>query len=159
MEIQYSSMKKQSYLVAMKRKFSNPLNLWESRLTGIVIGPFFAVAHYQPYEWNRRITSECNRAYGYVKEVQGELQIHYFRGWGLLAPGWLAVLTLLSRLIFMFAEVQRDVRIGPALWLYSLLCALIPCVISAIQVNFTEAGIEGAREVEKFLENPEDYYI
>ena len=136
MEIQYVSMKKRDYLAAMKRKFSSPLYLWDARLTGFVVGSFFAVAHYQPYEWNRKITSECNRAYGYVKEVHGELQIHYFRGYGLLTPGWLLVMTLLS-----FA------------------CALVACVISAIQVGFTDAGVLGAREVEKFLENPEEYYV
>jgi hypothetical protein len=159
MEIQYVSMKKRDYLAAMKRKFSSPLYLWDARLTGFVVGSFFAVAHYQPYEWNRKITSECNRAYGYVKEVHGELQIHYFRGYGLLAPGWLLVMTLLCRLIFWIAEIQRNMDIGVTAWVVSFACALLACVISAIQVGYTDAGVLGAREVEKFLENPEEYYV
>lgn len=159
MEIQYSSMKKQDYLSAMKRKFTSPLYLWDSRLTGFVLGSFFAVAHYQPYEWNRKITSECNRAYGYVKEVHGELQIRYFRGYGLLAPGWLLFMTLLCRLVFWIMEMQADIAIGVTAWIVSAACALTGCGISAIQVNFTDAGIAGAREVNRFLENPEDYYV
>lgn len=159
MNIRYVSMDKRAYLRAMKRKFTNPLYLWDSRLTGFTLGPFFAVAHYQPYEWNRKITSECNRAYGYVKEVHGDLQILYFRGYGLLAPGWLTVITLLCRAIFWIMEMQHDAHIGAAAWILSFACALTSCGISAIQVNFTDAGIAGAREVDKFLENPEDYYV
>lgn len=87
------------------------------------------------------------------------MQIHYFRGYGLLAPGWLLIMTLICRIIFWIAEMRSDMAIGLTAWIISGTCALTACVISAIQVNFTEAGIAGTREVDKFLENPGDYYI
>lgn len=155
----YVRMPKDRYLAALKRKFHNPLYVFDSRVTGMVAGSFFAVAHYQPYEWNRKITGECNRAWGFVKEVSGELEITYIRGKGLLSPGWLLFWTVLCRLFFLLAEIGQDYTVGPIAWLMGAVCALVVCSMSAIGAAITQEGAAGIREVEKFLEDPENYYV
>lgn len=154
----HCQMAKEKYLEALKRKFDNPLYIFDERLTGMVIGPFFAAAHYQPYEWNRRITGECNRAWGYVKETHGELEIRYFRGKGLLSPGWLLAVTLLCWGVLLLAELESDFGFG---WLtlgISAACALVACTVTAIGSAMTEEGAAGVREVDKFLQDPENYF-
>ena len=156
---QYSKLPRDKYLAAMKRKFDSPLWLFDERITGFVIGPFFAAAHYQSYEWNRKITSECNRAWGYVKEADGELEIRFVRGKGLLAPGWFLVLTLFCRILCLFFELREGQMLpGGAMWLISAVCALVTCGASALESCLTEAGAAGAREIDKFLKDPENYY-
>lgn len=154
----YSPLKKQAYLSAMKRKFHNPLLIFDERVTGFVLGSFFAVAHYQEYEWNRRITSECNRAYGFVRESHGELEICFFRGKGMLAPSWLLVWLLLIRLAFLVVEVPAGQSMGVAAWISSAAIALVTCAISAFHSSVTEKGAAGAYEIDKLLEDPENYY-
>lgn len=154
----YSKLPKDKYLDAMKRKLDNPFLLLDERVTGLVLGPFFAVAHYQPYEWNRRITSECNRAWGFVREAEGELEICFLRGKGLLAPGWFLFWTFFGRLVFFAFEIQYAEPFGWIGWVLSAVFALCACVGTAITSSLTEAGEAGIREINKFLENPEDYY-
>ena len=154
----YSSLEKRKYLEAMKQTFGSPFHFFDERVTGFVIGCFFAVAHYQPYEWNRRITSECNRAYGFVKEVDGELEIAFIRSRGLFSPFWLAFYTLLSKLICEICEARNGFELGAASWWMSIVIAVFVCGITAIQSAMTEQGEEGLREVNKFLLNPEEYY-
>jgi len=153
-----SKLPKEKHLAAMKRKFDSPFLIFDERLTGIVIGPFFAVAHYQAWEWNRRITIECNRAWGYVKDGDGELEIRFLRGKGLLAPISFLVVTVFCRLIFWFAELNTQESLGWVLWGAAALCALIACGVTAIQDCLTEAGQTGAKEINKFLTDPENYY-
>ena len=158
MESIYSPMKKQAYLEVLKRKFDNPLNFWDERVTGVVFGSFFSVAHYQEYEWNRRITSECNRAYGYVKQSHGEVEIRFFRGKGILAPGWFLILLLLCRVFFFVIESGADQKLGVVAWICSAAIALLVCVISAFHSSVTEKGAAGIYEINKLLEDPENYY-
>lgn len=154
----YSSMSKEQYLKTLKQKFGNPLYVFDERLTGMVIGPFFSVAHYQPYEWNRRITGECNRAWGIVKEFDGELEICFLRGKGWLAPGWLLVWTLICRLMVVFMEFQSGKLPSAATWLICILAALVTCASKAIADSLTEEGEAGIREINRLLENPTEYY-
>ncbi len=154
----YSQLPKVQYLAAMKRKFSSPFLVFDSRVTGFVLGSFFAVAHYQPYEWNRKHTSECNRAWGFVRESDGELEICFIRGKGYLAPGWLAVYTIFCWLFFQFTEVKNDVEMGAYAWIFSFACAMIACLASAFVSMITEAGQQGVQEVNKLLQDPENYY-
>lgn len=154
----YSGMPKDQYLKTLKRKFDSPLRLCDSRVTGLVIGSFFAAAHYQSYEWNRRITGECNRAWGIVKASHGKLEICFIRGKGLLAPGWFLVLTSLCRVILLLAEMGEYYTLGPLAWVLSAACALIACAVTALGSSVTEEGAQGIREINKFLEDPENYY-
>lgn len=154
----YSQLPKDKYLAAMKQKFESPFRIFDGRLTGFVIGSFFAVAHYQPYEWNRKVTSECNRAYGFVKEADGELEISFIRGKGMLSPGWFLLLTLLCEGVFLLASGISQIPLGGTGWLLSAIIAFGVCAGSAIEACLTENGQAGAWEISKFLENPEDYY-
>lgn len=158
MEYIYSPMSKPAYLAALRQKFDSPLRFYDERVTGVVIGSFFSVAHYQEYEWNRRITSECNRAFGFVKQTHGELEIRFVRGKGLLAPGWFSVLLLLCRLFFLVAEIRAEQRLGVIAWVCSAAIALVVCVISALHSSITDKGAAGAYQIDKFLEDPENYY-
>ena len=155
----YAKLPKDKYLAAMKQKFRNPLYVFDERITGTVLGRFFSVAHYQSYEWNRKITSECNRAWGFVKEVDGELEVCFLRGKGLLAPGWFLVWTLVCRIMWWFFEL-REGMILP--WYVSMgLCAVMSltvCVATAFESCLTEAGAAGAREIDRFLKDPEQYF-
>lgn len=155
----YSRLPKARYLAVMKQKFRSPLYVFDERLTGFVLGSFFAVAHYQPYEWNRKITSECNRAWGFVKEADGELEIRFLRGKGLLAPGWFLVWTLVCRTMWWFFEIAEGTDLpGSLSWSLCALMSLIVCGASAIESSLTEAGKAGAREIDRFLKDPEQYY-
>lgn len=158
MEYIYSQMPKDQYLSAMKRKFGNPFYIFDERITGIVIGPFFSVAHYQEYEWNRQITSECNRAWGIVRENHVELEIRFIRGRGLFSPFWLVLLTLLIRAVYAVIEVVHQSQLGLAAWLLSAAIAALVCGITAAHAHMTDKGVAGMREINKFLENPEEYY-
>lgn len=155
----YAQIPKTQYLNALKRKFGSPLRFYDERVTGVVIGSFFAVAHYQPYEMNRKVTSECNRAWGHVKEVDGELEIRFFRGKGLLAPGWILLFTLLCRCVFWIAEMRDPMLdMGFYSWLPALFCGLVVGAVTAIQCCFTEKGMEGEGEIFRLLQDPENYF-
>lgn len=158
MEYIYSPMEKRAYLAALRRKFTNPLNLYEERVTGFVLGSFFAAAHYQEYEWNRRITSECNRAYGFVKESHGELEIRFLRSKGMCGPAWFAVWLLFCRLIFLVVEIGAAEKLGIGAWIASFAIALVVCLISAFHSSITEKGVAGVYEINRLLEDPESYY-
>lgn len=154
----YSSLSRRGYLDALRQRFENPLNFFDERVTGVVFGSFFSVAHYQEYEWNRRITSECNRAYGYVRESHGELEIRFIRGKGMLSPSWLLVWIIMIRLVFLAMEIGSGYSIGIAAWLVSAAIALLVCAISAFHSSITDKGVAGAYEIDKLLTDPENYY-
>ncbi len=160
MNILYSNLPKQKYLAEMRASFTSPLAVfsWNSRLTGFVLGSFFAVAHYQPHEWNRQITNECNRAYGFVKEENGWLKIQFVRGKGMLSPCWLLFYTLLCRVMFAFFEIRNEMKLGSTAWILSFVCALVIGLATAFTDSITEEGQAGVWEIDKFLRNPETYF-
>ncbi len=158
MNCRYSSLSKKQYLTALRRCFSSPFAFYDERVTGMVLGSFFAVAHYQGYEWNRKITDECNRAYGFVKEREGQLEICYFCWKGLLSPGWIAVYTILCRVIFLFFEIENQEPLGDVAWIVSVILSLVVGAATAIGHSLTESGALGAEEVKKLLTDPENYY-
>lgn len=155
---QYAQMDKREWLAALKRNFQNPFYVFDERVTGFVLGPFFAVAHYQPWEWNRRITAECNRAWGFVKEVDGELEISFLRSRGFLSPFWLLFYTLVCELIFLctFSDYAY-ISLKGMDWAFSVFCSLLACGLSAVQDSMTERGQSGAYEIDKLLKNPKEY--
>ena len=105
-EVYYSRLQPKAYLGALKSCFSFPLAFFHSeRVTGIVLGRFFSVAYHSPWEWNRRITSECNRAIGYVKGTGEGTEIHFIRSRGLLSPFWLVFWTLICML---FSKKKKE---------------------------------------------------
>ena len=154
----YSPLGKKEYLTALKDRLESPFQIFDERVTGIVIGPCFAVAHYAPWEWNRKITSECNRAYGFVRDADGELEICFIRSKGLLSPFWLVFFTVFSQLICWIVMDQNGMELGSVTWLISFVVAAVVCVITAVEAALTEQGEAGVREVNKFLTNPKEYY-
>ena len=159
MTVLTSELDKKQYLNELRRSCSVIYPFFSEGVTGIVIGPFFSVAYYCPYEWNRRITHECNRAWGYVKEVDGKTQVHFIRGKGLLTPFWVLLLSVLCYLIFLFAlDFDFSVAVHPAVFLMAFGTALFTCLTTVIASCVTDAGIAGAGEITRMLTNPKDYY-
>ena len=104
-----SALCRKDYLTKLKQTFRSPFLLFSEHVSGIVIGPFFSVAYHSPYEWNRRITSECNRAWGYVQEIDGKTTVGFVRGKGLLTPSWFLIYTVLCYLIFLLGGMYEPV--------------------------------------------------
>lgn len=156
-----SDLDQKTYLKELKRSFRNPFLIFDERVCGITVGPFFSVAYHSPYEWNRRITSECNRAWGYVKEREGKTEVNFIRGKGLLSLFWLVVYTLLCAFIFLIASQRScfDISEYPSVfWGFSVLISFVVCGISAFHSSITEAGEQGANEITRLLRNPKEYY-
>lgn len=154
-----SRLDRKRYLSALKVCRTGGYPMFSEGVTGIVIGPFFSMAYYSPYEWNRRITHECNRAWGYVKEADGKTQVHFIRGKGLLTPSLFLLITLLCYLIFLFGLDFNLFVVGHPLVIFSSFgIALFTCLTTAIASCFTDEGIYGEAEIERMLENPQEYY-
>lgn len=154
-----STLDKKRYLNELKRCCSYGYPFFREGVSGIVIGPFFSVAYYSPYEWNRRISHECNRAWGYVKEVDGRTHVHYIRGKGMLTPFWVLLLTLICYLIFMIGlDFDFSILLHPGILLFVPGIVLAICVGTALGSTVTDAGIAGEQEIIRMLVNPKDYY-
>ena len=148
-----SALRMDEYISALKRTFRSPFQLWDERVCGIIIGPFFSVAYHSPHEWNRKITDEVNRAWGYVKQTDGNAQIYFIRGKGNLSPFWILFYTLVCYIIFLFGLGYE-----PAFLWVSFGLSLFICAVTAFQSLITEAGEAGFHEVTRLLEHPEEYY-
>lgn len=147
-----SELNQSEYLLELSRCFESPFRLWQERVCGIVIGPFFSVAHHCEHEWNRRITGEINRAWGFVRRVDGKAWVYYIRGKGMLSPLWFLILTLVMSLLLSGNDLA-----APMLWLVSAVCSLVICGITALTDSLTDAGVMGAEEIEKILCDPKHY--
>lgn len=153
-----SDLNKEEYLKRLHQTFRSPFQLFDERVCGIVIGPFFSVAYHSPYEWNRRITSECNRAWGYVKEVDGKAEVQFIRGKGLLSPFWFVFYTLLFYVVLVC--VRYELYLGHEAVFLAVSCgmALVCCLVTAFQSIITDAGEAGFHEITRLLLHPEEYY-
>lgn len=143
-----------AYCKLLRQKLDSPFRVFDERITGIVIGPFFAIAHHAQWEWNRRITCECNRAWGFVKETGGKTQVCFLRGKGMLSPFWLLLYTLVCA-FFFYVELEEMCRES---WLAALGISAGICALTAFQDSLTESGIAGAGEITRILNDPKDYY-
>ena len=154
-----SALNAKQYLQELRNCRTGGYPMFSEGVTGIIIGPFFSIAYYSPYEWNRRITHECNRAWGYVKEADGKTQVRFIRGKGLLTPFWFLLISLLCYLIFLFGlDFDYSVVGHPLVIFASLGIALFTCLMTAIASCFTDEGIYGEAEIIRLLTNPKDYY-
>lgn len=157
-----SDLSKREYLIQLKGCFDNPFLLWNERVCGFIIGPFFSVAYHCEYEWNRRITSECNRAWGWVKDADGKTEVKFIRGKGMLSPFWMLFLILVCAIILFISVGATPVPLtaedAAYVWFASITCSLIICGVSALASSMTEAGQEGAGEITRMLRNPRDYF-
>ena len=154
MELITSDLPAKAYCEYLKLKLDSPFYLWDERMNGIVIGPFFSLAHHAQWEWNRKITGEINRAWGFVREKDGVTEVRFIRGKGLLAPSWILFITILGvgALFFKLGEMM------PEYWRASFAIALVVGITTAIQACFTENGIAGAGEITRFLRDPKEFY-
>ena len=148
-----TALSKAKYLLKLKQTFRSPFLFFDERVCGFVLGNFFAVTYHSPYEWNRRITAECNRAWGYVREDNGLTTVRFIRGKGLLSPFWLVLFTALIYLLLLWSFGHH-----PAFPLVALAISLVICLVTAFESIITEAGEAGFHEVTRLLLHPEDYY-
>ena len=158
-----SELSCKEYLLHLRQLFSSPFSIFNERVTGFTCGPFFSVAYYSPYEWNRRITSECNRAWGYVKEVDGRTQIRYIRSKGQFSPFWLLFIYGLWLAVFGIFAIMNEIPFAELfvwqVWVMGAVVSLGICAVTAFQSSVNEAGIAGENEILKLLLNPDDYYV
>lgn len=159
-----SNLPKKAYLAALKGCLMSPFGILNERMTGIVIGSFFSVAYYSPYEWNRKITHECNRAWGRVVETEKGTEVRFVRGKGLFSPFWLVTLTVLFVAMFL---VMVNIDTGGMIdfsnemwivWLVGAVASIMICGVTALHSSVTEAGVEGAGEITRMLKDPSEYY-
>lgn len=154
-EIYKSKLPPKAYMAALRSCFSFPLALfYTERVTGITIGRFFSVAYHSPFEWNRRITGECNRAIGYVKGIGGKTEIHFIRSRGMLSAFWLVFWTLICAL---FSNISMD-EISLFGWFVCFAISVGICCVTAFQDSLTDAGQEGAGIITALLEKPDEFY-
>lgn len=149
-----SPLRPGSYMALLRRNFSFPLAVYSERVTGITIGRFFSVAYYCPFEWNRRITNECSRAIGYVKEKDGKSEIHFIRSSGMLSPFWLVFWTVV---ISTFYYLKLD-EISFFSVVICAMVAIVICLVSAFIDSLTEEGIQGAGVITNLLDKPDEFY-
>ena len=157
MEYLKSELPKKAYLAELKGRLMSPFDLFRERVTGLVIGPFFSVAHHTDYEWDRRYNSVCTRAWGYVKEREGKAEVRFVRWYGLLTPFWV-ILFFSLWMIFFFAALEPGERVETGIWLGGLFVALSPCLLTAFGAVASERGEYSHGELTKLLRNPKDYY-
>lgn len=168
MRVLESNLPKRAYLGALRGCLMSPFGIFSERMTGIVIGSFFSVAYYSPYEWKRRITKRityaCNRAWGWVKETDNGTEVHFIRGKGLFSPFWLITLMLLFMAMVFFMELHTYghaydllAEIG-IVWFVAAGISVVTCGISAFHSSITDRGIEGAGEIARMLRDPSEYY-
>lgn len=159
MEYLKSELSAKYYLSELKARLMSPFAFFRERVTGFVLGPFFAVAHHSDYEWDRRFNIVCSRAWGYVKKSEGGTEIRFLRWHGLLTPFWLVFFTLINLIMNVIAMGTNDGAISLiTLLIVSIGIALVICVASAIGSLMTERGENSQGEITKLLKNPEDYY-
>lgn len=154
MEVYESFLPPGTYLAALKERCSNPFLMFEERVTGIVIGRFFSVAYYCPWEWNRRITNECNRAMGFIKETDGKTQVCFIRSRGMFSLFWLLFWALISLILC-------GVMIGgwdPVMVPVSAGISFLICLITASESALTDNGQQGAWIVTDLLKKPDEFY-
>lgn len=149
-----SELTPEVYRAALKRKFEFSRGFREERVTGVFVGRFFSLAYYSGWEWNRRITNECNRAFGYLREVDGKTEVVFARGKGQLSLSWLLLLTLAVGGLFLLVSWGEE-RIP---WFFSALIALAICCVTAFESLITERGQEGAGTVTELLRAPDEFY-
>ena len=154
MEVYESALSPGAYLAALKECFSNPFLYFKERVTGIVIGRFFSIAYYCPYEWNRRITSECNRAIGYVREADGKSEVCFIRSRGMFSLFWLVLWTLVCMAFCMVMTGEWEFFFLPV----SLAISVVVCLVSAFESALTENGEQGAWIVTDLLKEPDKFY-
>ncbi len=154
----YSLMDKKAYLASLKQKMGSPFLIFDERVTGVIIGPFFSVAYHAPFEWNRRITSECSRAMGFVRTAHEETEIVFLRSKGNLCLSWFFGYIALFVLIFLAVASQREENLlGFALGAGAVF-SIFACLLTAAADSMTEQGAAGEWEIDKLLQDPENYF-
>ncbi|MBO4938756.1 MAG: hypothetical protein J6C98_07135 [Oscillospiraceae bacterium] len=154
METIESSLTSGAYLAELKRCCSSPFLLFDERVTGIVLGGFFSVAYYSPWEWNRRITGECNRAIGIVRETDGKTEIRFVRSRGMFSLFWLVFWMLFCAALCVLMTGQWEPIILPV----SAAVSAVVCLISAFESSLTDNGQQGAWIITDLLRKPDEFY-
>ena len=149
-----SPLSSKEYMHGIRNHLSSFSDFGMERYTGIIIGRLFWVTYHSGYEWNRKITGEINRAWGFVREKDGATEVRFIRGKGLLAPSWMLFITILGVLTLCFNIGEMMTEYWPACFAISLVVG----VTTAIQASFTENGIAGEGEITRFLRDPKEYY-
>ena len=157
MEYLKSDLPKKGYLAELKGRMMSPFDLFRERVTGFVIGPFFSVAHHTDYEWDRRFNSVSTRAWGYVKEREGQTEVRFLRWNGLLTPFWVLLFFSFWTVLFI-GILEPGERMGIEIWLGILFISLLPCLMTGLGAILTDRGAYSHGELTKLLRDPKNYF-
>ena len=140
------------YAFEMRQRLRLLPRWFHGGLSGVMIGRFFSVAHRAEYNINRKITSECHRAIGYLSAQNGRTCVKYVHTAGLFSMFWLILFSAFFAVMFMQDESYL-VR-----FLLPVSMSIFICGITAIADSVTQNGIESMDELYRFLRNPQEYY-
>ena len=160
-----SELSPKQYLREMRRQLGSFTSFGDPRFTGIILGNFFWITYHSGYEWNRRITNEKNRAFGFVKDWHGSTMTYCVRTKGFLdpvvIPFMFALLFCVSYLIVWFVSSTRQVSgmseiLLPMSLIFAAVYTLIVAVATYIRAGITERGNYGRYMLMALLHHPED---
>ncbi len=132
------------YIADIKSRLDSPFLWGQERFTGFCFGPFFSVSYSGGKEFGRIYQPVMNKAAGIVKTVNGETTVRYIVFRGCTAPVPLAVLFLLSFLIFKIVDVPGAVLFAAG---WTLAAALLTFLVTLL----SEEGRNGTAALERFL--------
>lgn len=155
-----SDLPKMEYISELKNCFGSPFMVFDERITGLVIGPFFSVAHHTDYEWDRRYNSLTNRAWGWVKTnpIDGQTEVNFIRGFGMFSPSWVIFFACLIPLLMILADPYILSEDMIMICVLGVIGSLIVCASTSIGVIMSDRGAYGAGEITKLLSDPKSYY-
>ena len=163
-----SPLSSKEYLAGIRNNLGSYSDFGSERYTGIVLGRFFWVTYHSGYEWNRRITNEKNRAWGYVKDTNHGCRVCGFRTLGLLDPLMILLILVLYSAV---AAICVYLRFVEEFWspdeikTLAVTMAVVVAVATAFVALYsgfvtmvTERGQMGKSYLLALLHHPDDPY-
>ena len=141
---------KKRYLYELRQQMGSFTDFWSERFTGIILGNFIYVTHHAGHEWNRKITNEASRAFGFVTKHEGGCKVNVILTRGCLDPFWLTLYYLVGLLLLMATEGGRLTNVH----IWALAFSLFTGIYSYVVCWFTERGQYSMRELKGLLNDP-----
>lgn len=146
------SLSSKEYASYLRRNIRLFPHFWGGSMSGFVIGRYFSIANRAEYEWNRRITCECSRAFGVIVPKENGAEIRYIQVYGLFSPFW-----LISSFLLFTAVFWSGIHVLGYSLLIGAIFSLMLCGSSALMHSFTPEGIQTSDDLEYFLLNPDAF--
>ncbi len=156
----HSDVEKKKYLRELRYQMESWFAFGDTRFTGVILGNFIYITHHAGHEYNRRISNEKSRAFGFVTKEKDGCGVHVICTWGYLDPFSIVSLYLVAMLIISVASFMQTMEMAinpfatPAVCWGIAVSVLFVSAITFVQSWFTERGQESMRELLTLLQNP-----